>query len=644
MIVGRIGGISPDGKTVLYDAQTQEMVSLPLPMLDRGVEIEKDAEGTWRIVFGENTLPISPKKEGETEESYQKRVREREKKIFELRETEKFYHATKAFLPYKDYQRVAKRFPSDCYAKYLANPFYLTDIQGHNEEAPICSVPAVDRNIILETFDDRLNEMKYVFRHVLLSEESAGNTWISIENFRRKVFYLLQKDGHPLFTGDVLPYLRYYDQDFVLKNDGSGVKVGLAVSYAREKAIYRKISEAVSRPSRYPKFCVTWKEGMVASKAQVNAVNNLIAKGGGFTILTGGPGTGKTTTLKLIVTEIGNQYPGLETYLLSPTGRAAKRIQEVFGNMPVKVSTVHRFIGFGREGLGADVTKTIEGAGLIILDEASMIDLEIFKRFIELVNFKNTKVILVGDVDQLPSIGAGNVLHDLIALGVRTERLTENFRSNGPVVQNGMKINAGDPMLIYNEHFQIVPYPKAVSDYFAGRNEDAEIVITPYRKKKTSGNTNTVNLVAQARIFEGAPMVNEKFRIGDVVIMMRTNYKNGYYNGESGRIVTHFPNGDWLVSFDDGRNVLVSREDDMDLGYAGTVHKCQGSEYDKIVIDIPEFNKFVTRRMLYTAVTRAKTDVVIHSTKEILRKVIMNNPEEVRNTWLSTFEPFMILH
>ena len=643
MKVGRIGGVSPDGKTVLYDANTQEMISLPLPILERGLDIEQGKDGNWHVSIPLEMYEVSPKTTAETEEAYQARVMKHKLHADSFKEMEDFYYATKDFLSYKDYEYVAKRFPNTCYQMFLKNPFYLTDIHKYNEEAPICSVPRIDSHIILPTFEARLNEMKYVCRHILEQEENAGNTWITLNDLKRKVEWRLREDGHPLLTGSVLPYLKYYDQDFIIERHNGEEVVGLMGTYEMEKSIYHNISYAVSLQTPFPAFHVNVEDGDGASPRQVEAVNNLISKGGRLSILTGGPGTGKTTTLRLIVNKITEQYPGTNIHLLSPTGRAARRIQEVFGDTQVMVSTVHKFIGFGMDRLNGNILQVINSAGLIIVDESSMLDLDIFKRLVSYVNFKKTKVILVGDVDQLPSIGAGNVLHDLISLGVYTERLTENFRSNGPVIQNSIKINNGNPILNFGANFELIPYPKCVSDYFAGMDAEAEIVITPYRKNTKMGNTTNVNLVAQARIFEGAPTNDTKFRVGDIVIMMRTNYKNGYCNGESGRLVTHFPNGDWLVSFDDGRTALVSRESDMDLGYAGTVHKCQGSEYDAITIDIPEYSHFITRRMLYTAVTRAKTKVTIHSTKKILRKVIMNNPEEVRNTWLSTFEPFMIL-
>lgn len=642
MIIGRIGGVSPDGKTVLYDANTQEMVSLPLPILEAGLEIEKDANDDWHVVIKPEMYAVPERGENETEASYQQRVNIQKMKVDSYLEMDRFYYATRAFLPYKDYEYVARKFPYDCYQRFKANPFYLADIQKYNEETPICSVSAIDKNIVLPTFESRKNEMKYVIRHVLTRQESMGNTWMTLKVLERNVKAMLTRDGHPLFTGSVYPYVRYFDQEFVIAKLNGEKIVGLASSYDREKTIYHHISRATAMHTPFPKFNVKKTEEMTASDNQVKAVNRLLTKGGRFSILTGGPGTGKTTTLKLIVSELTKQYPGVNVHLLSPTGRAAKRIQEVFGEMDVKVSTVHRFIGFGANTLNGKILQTINAADLIIVDESSMLDLEIFKRLISLINFKRTKVILVGDVDQLPSIGAGNVLHDLIALGVHTERLTENFRSNGPVIRNGMRINSGNPVLEWTDDFQLRPYPKCVSDYFAGMNEENDIVITPYRKESRTGNTGNVNLVAQSRIFEGMQH-DGKFMIGDVVIMMETNYKNGYYNGETGRLITHFANGDWLVSFEEGRSAIVTREKDMDLGYAGTVHKCQGSEYDVITIDIPEYNKFITRRMLYTAVTRAKSKVIIHSTKEILRRVIMNNPEETRNTWLGIFEPLMIL-
>lgn len=615
MLIGRIGGISPDGMTVLYDAQTQEMVSLPLPKVEEGVEIAQDISGDWHIVYTDGM--------------------EKEKKN-RLEQAEKFYYATRSFLNYKDYNYIVLRFPTNCFQKYQQNPFFLADITKEASDLPLCDVSAIDKNIVLNTFEDRLNEMKYIMRDVLTRNESMGHTWMTLEEFQKKVSAQLDRNGHHLQTGDVLPYLRYYKQEFIIVHEAEEVvvKVGFASTYYRERTIYRQVSTAMQLTTPFPRFSVGTSE--FASEKQIEAVNHLICKGGRLCILTGGPGTGKTTTLRLLVNELSLQYNMPNIYLLSPTGRAAKRIQEVFGGEDVSVSTVHKFLGYGHPLTARDRAR-ISQADLIIVDESSMLDLDIFERLLALINFNHTKLILVGDVDQLPSIGAGNILHDLISLGVYTERLTENFRSNGAIIQNAVKINEGIPFLTENEEFVIQSPPKELSDFFAGMDEDADIVITPYRVDRKLGNATVINTVAQNRIFADAPYCPNPFRVGDVVLMTHTNYHQGYFNGEVGRVVAYLPSGDYMVSFED-RTLTIKDVEDMSLGYAGTVHKSQGSEYNVINICIPEYNSFITRRMLYTAVTRAKQKVVIQSTKEILRKIILNNPEQFRNTFLSTFE------
>ena len=661
MIIGRLGGVSPDGLTAVVDAQTQEMHSLPLPKVKAGMEILQDTAGDWHVVIRPEDEKDPERRPEETDSLYEERVNQHKEDLNALREADAFYYATRDFLSFRDYLYITEKFPKDCFQKYKRNPFYLADLCRGEEDAPICEIPVIDKKVILSTFEDRRNEMKYVMRHVCQCNEAAGHTWMYLSDFERRVKSLLIRDGHPLLTGSVAPYLRYYQKEFVIKGSGPEAKVGLSSSYYREEAIYRQVALALSIPSPFPKFEALKQEGN-ESPMQVQVAQSVVTMGGRLCILTGGPGTGKTTTLKLIVKNLCRQYPGVNIHLLSPTGMAARRIREVFGDTEVKVSTVHKFVGFGMQHLTGGVLRTIDAAGLIIVDESSMLDLDIFQRLVSMINFKKTKLILVGDVDQLPSIGAGNVLCDLIRMGVHTQYLEENFRSNGSVIQNSRKINSGDPCLLEDEHFKIRAYPSSLSDYFSGMNAQADIVITPYRKEtvsckekdtgeKRKGATNRVNLVAQARIFEevdGLKGLNfgkkAHFRTGDLVIMMRTNYKAGYCNGEPGKIITHLPNGDWLVGFGEGRTALVSRPEDMDLGYAGTVHKSQGSEYDTVIVDIPEYSDFVTRRMLYTAVTRAKSNVIIHSTKEILRKVILNNPEESRNTWLGVFDKLLNLY
>ena len=190
-----------------------------------------------------------------------------------------------------------------------------------------------------------------------------------------------------------------------------------------------------------------------------------------------------------------------------------------------------------------------------------------------------------------------------------------------------------------DDTFQICDASKFCAEIFAG-NMDDDVCITPYRVDTRPGSANKINLITQKRRFpelhDFSPAGDDLYHIGDNIIMNHTNYKIGYFNGETGQVIAQLPEGALQVDFGD-RQLVIPDLRDMDLGYAITGHKSQGSEYDVVDICIPEYSDFITRRMLYTAITRAKQKVRIWSDMNTIWKIILNNPEEYRNTFLRTF-------
>jgi exodeoxyribonuclease V alpha subunit len=615
MKIGRIGSISDDGTTIVYDADSEEMLEVRIPKVPEGTELTKDGFGDWHVEGLEFLPPETANR---------------------LKQSETFYYATRSFLPYKDYLYVCNQMPTNCYTQFEKNPYFLTDLQRENTESPICSMPQIDRCIVLNTFEKRLLEMKYAISFVLEKNENKGNTWMTYGELNKRVKALLKATRHPLLKGEVAQYLSYYQNEFYVEETYpyAESKVSLFSTFFRENMIYRAVVRAVGIPTPFPRHNPIPSEDF--STEQNRAVKNLILEGGHLSILTGGPGTGKTTILKKMVDDLSAGYPDAKMYLLSPTGKAAKRIKEVFGCREIEISTVHKFLGYGRQ-LSAKERAKINTADLVVVDESSMLDLDIFERLLSMLNLERTKLILVGDVDQLPSIGAGNIFSDLIALGVHTERLTQNYRSQGSIISNAHKINEGCVFLTTDESFQMMEPASCLSDYMAAMEAESDIVITPYRVEKKKGSAVAVNQLIQKRIFAKSPsFYTSAFRIGDRVIMVHTNYKQGYFNGETGVILAYLPSGDYLVGFGD-RELTIKNPEDMELGYAITVHKSQGSEYEVADICIPEYSDFITRRMFYTAVTRAKGKVRIWATKETIRKIILNNPDVSRKTFLSSF-------
>ena len=392
------------------------------------------------------------------------------------------------------------------------------------------------------------------------------------------------------------------------------------------------------------------------------------ALNGSVMILTGGPGTGKTTVVRGLLS-IFNSI-GLKCVLAAPTGRAAKRMSEATGN---EAKTIHRMLEMEHSAdrdprFNRDAINPID-ENVIIIDEASMIDLTLMRALLCAVK-RGARLILIGDADQLPSVGAGNVFIDFISSGlIKTVCLTEVFRQSKQslIITNAHKINNGEDPILNNttgdfffvrreNEADIVP---TVADLITtrlprtyGRKICEQIqVITP--SKKGVGGVIALNTELQEKINPPAKFKKEVvlhstvFREGDKVMQIANNYdieweKNGVagtgvFNGDIGTIESvDLKDEAFLIRFDD-RVVTYSFDlaDELELAYAITVHKSQGSEYPVVIIPMyycPPM--LMTRNLLYTAVTRAKKMVVMVGRSDIPRKMVSNNREILRYTTL----------
>lgn len=385
----------------------------------------------------------------------------------------------------------------------------------------------------------------------------------------------------------------------------------------------------------------------------------------GIEIITGGPGTGKTTIIKSIIDIYENQ--GLKVLLAAPTGRAAKRMTESTGR---ESKTIHRLldIGAGDEDdivlSNCEVEKTLEG-DVIIIDEASMIDVFLMFNLLKAIQV-GTRLIIVGDVDQLPSVGAGNVLKDLInSTLIKVVRLKEIFRqgSESLITTNAHRINKGEMPFLNRKN----------NDFYFIKEEDIEgilniildlvnrrlptfnkewdkikdmQILTPMKK----GVLGVVNLNEKLQEILNPPSKNKKekkikgiiYREGDKVMQIKNNYNitwtsinsseekgEGIFNGDIGYIYSiDNERGEIIVIFDEDRKAIYSREnmEELDLAYAITIHKSQGSEF-KVVI-MPSFMGspfLMNRNLLYTGITRAKNLVTVVGYTRALKFMVDNN-------------------
>jgi len=414
------------------------------------------------------------------------------------------------------------------------------------------------------------------------------------------------------------------------------------------------------------------KSGMTLDEHQVTAVKEAVRNG--LLVITGGPGTGKTTTINTIIRYF--ELEGLEIFLAAPTGRAAKRMSETTG---FEARTVHRMLELngGAEGSGGferDESNPLE-ANVIIVDEMSMVDISLMYSLLKAISV-GTRLILVGDVNQLPSVGPGSVLRDIIqSHACNVVMLTKIFRqaSTSDIIVNAHKINHGEEVILDNKSM----------DFFFLKRYDADVIInvvlqlikqklpkfvdaTPYDiqvltpMRKGLLGVERLNGILQRYM---NPPANDKvekeygstvFREGDKVMQTKNNYQLaweirtkfgltvdkglGIFNGDMGiiRQINDFAE-QMIIEFDEGRMVEYPYKllDELELAYAITIHKSQGSEYPAVVIPLlggPMM--LMNRNLLYTAVTRARKCVTLVGNEVTFRQMIQNTSQQKRYSGL----------
>ena len=422
-------------------------------------------------------------------------------------------------------------------------------------------------------------------------------------------------------------------------------------------------------------FSLEKETGITLSEGQRQAVLSAVSQG--VLVITGGPGTGKTTTINTIIGML--EARGLEITLAAPTGRAAKRMTEATGR---EAKTVHRMLEVAfmsedsrRQTFNKNEESPLE-TDVLIVDEVSMMDVLLMQSLLKAVAV-GTRLILVGDVDQLPSVGPGNVLKDIIDSGaLPTARLTEVFRqaAESAIITNAHRINKGEYPAINDKEKDFFFERRQTSDDVTNtildlvkdrlpsyKNFDPlhDIQVLSPMRKSPLGVTNLNNLL-QAKLNPPSVRKREKefratiFREGDKVMQIRNNYDatwemfnergysidqgEGVFNGDMGTILEIDDEHGMTVSFDDGRRIVYdfSQLEELELAYAVTVHKAQGSEYKVVVI--PVFNgppMLLTRNLLYTAVTRAKELAVLVGEPDVLNRMVDNNRITHRYTALA---------
>ncbi|KKM10688.1 hypothetical protein SY88_12795 [Clostridiales bacterium PH28_bin88] len=468
--------------------------------------------------------------------------------------------------------------------------------------------------------------------------EKLNTSGLALEDLQRELNALVEMGQVVMEEGRA--YLAYYH--FLEERAARRVKEFLAVPAGPAPRSLAELLDAYQAES-----------GITLAAAQQEAVSRVCTEG--FLVLTGGPGTGKTQTIRAAIEVFSRlrQIQGMECRirLAAPTGRASRRMAEVTG---FEAMTLHRLLGLKPGEHAAQEVK----ADLLVVDEFSMVDLPLFESLIHAVE-PGTKVLLVGDADQLPSVGPGNVLKDLLAAGVAAVHLTEIFRqaAESQVVLNAHRINRGEVNLEAGRDFFFIQeeQPEAmagavlrvVERYLQSGGSLEEIqVLTPMKKGPLG--TVALNALLQERFNPPAPDKGEVprdrwtlFRTGDKVIQLTNDYLKEVFNGDIGRVreVRREEEGPVLVVDFPDAGAVEYTEDELEalnLAHAITVHKSQGSEYRVVVMPVTtQHYVMLARNLIYTAITRAREKVVLVGTRRALGIAIRNNRVMKRCTSLA---------
>lgn len=519
--------------------------------------------------------------------------------------------------------------------------------------------------------------MKAGISFALSMAASNGHTYLLYEDLYEESKRLLGI-SEAEFENDI--YELTIERKIVLKELKGERRVYNNNLYYMELTVARKLLDLNAKSENNYKVMeakvkeVEAKTGIKLGDLQRKAVYEAVESG--LVIITGGPGTGKTTTINAIIKLFEMQ--NMEILLAAPTGRAAKRMTETTG---MEAQTIHRLLelnGNPEEGgsmrFERNELNPLE-ADVIIIDEMSMVDIYLMYSLLKAVTV-GTRLILVGDVNQLPSVGPGKVLKDIIGSGkFNVVRLNEIFRqaAESDIITNAHKINAGQSIRLDNKSkdFFMLSMSSSIQiqralvsliaeklpPYVDATKYDIQ-VLTPSRKGELG--VENLNKILQQYINPPAPGKREKqwgevvFRENDKVMQIKNDYQmewkivtkkgltikegSGVFNGDGGiiREINEFA-GTVTVEFDEGKLVEYTGAtlEELELAYAITIHKSQGSEYPAVIIPLLNAPKpLLNRNLLYTAVTRARKCVTIVGSENSVNEMIQNESEMKRNSGL----------
>ena len=495
------------------------------------------------------------------------------------------------------------------------------------------------------------NRIISIVRQTFFAMHNSGHTYSPLDIIVGNVNFLAKKSAFvEEIPKELILRAMYTDKRFVLETDGDGkVRYTYIEMYNAEKKIVSEIKrlQSSSKTNDFTRrmFMEVQNEiGIEYSEQQKEAFGSL--RSSGIKVITGSPGTGKTTVVNGIIKAFEKINPCGTVSLCAPTGRAAQQMREATRR---KASTIHRLIDLKPfEGPTVEEHKiTPINSDLVIVDEMSMVDTVLFSLLLSAIK-NGALVILCGDSDQLPSVGAGNVLHDIIeSEACEVFRLSKIYRQKGTsnIVLNAHRIRENQTEMLQDKDFQIINASSEdeMVSIASALTEEYYDKVNPYKfqilsgvKKGTIGVHN-LNKVLQdiCNPEEYNDLISCRFRVNDKVMFTVNNYKAGYVNGDIGTVVS--TEDDTVVVKVDETEIAVphSKISDLMLAYSITTHKTQGSEFENVVVILPEQPKIMLqKKLIYTAITRAKKNVIIIAQNDSLTQSILIDEFSKRRTSL----------
>lgn len=533
--------------------------------------------------------------------------------------------------------KIFKKFGRSTVEYIETNPYCLTNV----EQIGFVKADEIARKIGIEkTSPYRIRAgILFVLNEALWDK---GHTYLPTGELIKDCLDLLNREGAGITGEGVTENLNNIDGLIIREG-----RVSLKWVYQYEtelahniKRLNIKLSDINPEPVLK---CYEEKEKITLTEDQRQAVK--MALNYGLSVLTGGPGVGKTETIKAIISAYRMINPGHAIKLAAPTGRAARRITEISGK---EAATLHRLLEIGREGRSKFNKHNPLPCDHLVGDEMSMADLILAKNMLDTIK-TGSRVLFVGDIDQLPSVGPGNVLRDILGSDL-VPRVTLNkvFRqaAKSQIIANAHRINKGQQLLIDTSKTDF---------FFFERDEPGDIIkcilhciekldypfadaqiLTPLKRGPLG--TQELNKIIQGAVNPKGQAIrysDRVFRVGDKVIQTKNDYDMGVFNGDIG-IVGKIDGHNMTVNFNGALvkypyNSLSS----LELAYCITIHKSQGSEFKVVIIPLSSSHYIMlARNLLYTAVTRAKERVILVGSRKALAMAIKNNKPVLRYTQL----------